>query len=116
EDPNKYGLTARCVEGDAVEVIKGDIPEDDKEERQRSKESLRTCEVSLRQILRPDLLQVDGNTYEKIVSLANDTQTAITDELSCLTIKTVLIVSWKQWMFISFQRRIKDNRDLLLHL
>ncbi|KAG0006831.1 hypothetical protein BGZ65_003080, partial [Modicella reniformis] len=81
---------------DKHDDVRERIPDDgNAEDQQGSKEHIRTCPVALKQILRPEL-QSDGVTYEKLVSLADEHQTAITnmvDELSCLTLKTVLIAA-----------------------
>lgn len=85
----------------------GDEIED--EEESDSREDIRTCSTTLRSILRPDLQsqpesedQDDGMILEdyhnRIVSILAKRQTELTDvisELSALTHKATLLVSWK---------------------
>jgi len=68
----------------------------DEESPTKAKEHIRTATVTLRNAMRPDLLEDGDPTYQTLVRLADDAQLAITnmiDELSCLTLKSTLIVS-----------------------
>lgn len=75
-----------CEGGEQIDI------EADGDKSKFAKKNIRTCSATLKQILRPDIM----NYYDNIVGILNGNQSTITDiisELSILAQKTVIIVS-----------------------
>lgn len=90
---NKSSIKEEGSAGDRNMDIDGDGEGDE----DNCKTDIRTCSVTLRQILRPDL----ANHYNDILSIAKKGQEDVSDtisELSVLAQKTVLLVSLRLFM------------------
>ncbi|KAF9963832.1 hypothetical protein BGZ65_010474 [Modicella reniformis] len=82
------------AEAEAVQKVEDEEPTTKKDHTQdkNEDENVRTCTVTLKQILRPDLME----HYKNLTTIAEQRQTAITnsiDELAVLTQKTLLVMA-----------------------